>query len=99
MRAAVVHGFVRLFDGPPSLAPAAAAGALAALGAVLLPAAPAPNDPTYTLGPPAWAYLLIALGLVGLPFETAALAAPHPPGPLRPDRRAADGARARSSSA
>jgi hypothetical protein len=69
-RAAVVHSFARLFDGPPSLAPAAAAGALASLGAVLLPAAPAPHDPTYTLGPPAWAYLLIALGLVGLSFET-----------------------------
>lgn len=70
LRACAVHGFVRFFDGPPSLAPAAAAGALAALGAVLLPAAPAPLDPTYQLGPPAWAYLLIAVGLVGLSFET-----------------------------
>jgi hypothetical protein len=70
-RASAVHVFARLFDGPPSLAPAAASGVLAALGAVLLPAAPAPSDPTYTLGPPAWAYLLIALGLVGLAWETA----------------------------
>jgi hypothetical protein len=70
-RSRAVHVFARLFDGPPSLAPAAAAGVLAALGAVLLPAAPAPVDPTYTLGPPAWAYVLIAFGLIGIAFETA----------------------------
>ena len=70
VRASIVHGYVRLFGGPPSLAPAAVAGVLAALGAVLLPSAPAPVDPEYTLGPPAWAYLLIALGLIGLAFET-----------------------------
>src|SRR4051794_18590512 len=69
-RAALFPPSARPLEGPPSGAPAAAAGALAALGAVLLPAAPAPNDPAYTLGPPAWAYLLIALGLVGLSFET-----------------------------
>jgi hypothetical protein len=79
--ASIVHGFVRLFDGPPSLAPAAAAGALAALGAVLLPVAPAPVDPTYKLGPPAWAYLLIAVGLIGLSFET--LRSPRRIHPLR----------------
>ena len=81
LRASVVHGFVRLFDGPPSLAPAAAAGVLAAFGAVLLPVAPAPVDPTYKLGPPAWAYLLIALGLVGLSYET--LRSPRRINPLR----------------
>jgi hypothetical protein len=70
VRASFVHGYVRLFGGPPSLAPAAVAGVLAALGAVLLPSAPAPINPEYTLGPPAWAYLLIALSLIGLAFET-----------------------------
>ncbi|BEP15397.1 hypothetical protein acdb102_37080 [Acidothermaceae bacterium B102] len=70
MRASIVHGYLRLFGGPPSLAPAAIAGVLAALGAVLLPSAPAPVNPDYTLGPPAWAYLLIALSLIGLAFET-----------------------------
>jgi hypothetical protein len=66
-----VHQFARLFDGPPSLAPAAAAGVLAALGTALLPAASAPSNPDYTLGPPTWAYLLITAGLIGLSLETA----------------------------
>jgi hypothetical protein len=70
-RAGVVHAMVRLFDGPPSLAPAAGAGALAALGTALLPTAAQPNNPDYTLGPPTWAYLLITLGLIGLAVETA----------------------------
>jgi len=43
---------------------------LAALGTVLLPAAAAPVDPDYTLGPPTWAYLLITVGLIGLSWET-----------------------------
>ena len=71
VRAAAVHLAARLFDGPPSLAPAAAAGVLAALGTVLLPAASAPTNPEYTLGPPTWAYLLITIGLIGLSLETA----------------------------
>lgn len=70
-KAVVVHAMVRLFDGPPSLAPAAGAGALAALGTALLPTAAQPNNPDYTLGPPTWAYLLITLGLIGLAVETA----------------------------
>jgi hypothetical protein len=70
-RAAVVHSWVRLFDGPPSLAPAAGAGVLAALGVALLPAAAQPDNPDYTLGPPTWAYLLLTLGLIGLAIETA----------------------------
>lgn len=70
VRAAAVHLFVRMFDGPPSLAPAAAAGVLAALGTALLPAASAPANPDYALGPPTWAYLLITLGLIGLSMET-----------------------------
>jgi hypothetical protein len=64
--AMAVHLFARLFDGPPSLAPAAAAGVLAALGTALLPAASVPSNPDYTLGPPTWAYLLITAGLIGL---------------------------------
>jgi hypothetical protein len=70
-RAGFVHAMVRLFDGPPSLAPAAGAGALAALGTALLPTAAQPNNPEYTLGPPTWAYLLITVGLIGLAIETA----------------------------
>jgi hypothetical protein len=70
VRSMAVHLFARLFDGPPSLAPAAAAGVLAALGTVLLPAAAAPVDPDYALGPPTWAYLLITVGLIGLSWET-----------------------------
>jgi hypothetical protein len=70
-QATAVHLFARLFDGPPSLAPAAAAGVLAALGTALLPAASAPSNPDYTLGPPTWAYLLITAGLIGLSLETA----------------------------
>jgi hypothetical protein len=69
-RAGAVHAFARLFVGPPSLAPAAAAGLLAAMGTVLLPAAKTPKNPEYTLGPPAWAYLLITLGLIGFTLET-----------------------------
>ncbi|MDX6255759.1 MAG: hypothetical protein QOJ11_2093 [Frankiales bacterium] len=71
VRARLVHLYSRVFDGPPSLAPAAAAGVLAALGTALLPAAAVPSNPEYTLGPPAWAYLLITLGLIGLSLETA----------------------------
>ncbi len=82
-RARAVHLFARLFDGPPSLAPAAAAGNLAALGTVLLPAASAPTNPEYTLGPPTWAYLLITLGLIGLSLETA-----RSPRQIRPGRYA-----------
>jgi hypothetical protein len=70
-RAGFVHATVRLFDGPPSLAPAAGAGILAALGTALLPTAAQPNNPEYTLGPPTWAYLLITAGLIGLALETA----------------------------
>lgn len=70
-KAEFIHAMVRLFDGPPSLAPAAGAGALAALGTALLPTAAQPNNPDYTLGPPTWAYLLITVGLIGLAVETA----------------------------
>lgn len=81
VRAGLVHLFSRLFDGPPSLAPAAAAGFLAALGTALLPAAATPSNPEYTLGPPGWAYLLITLGLIGLSLETA-----RSPRRIRPGR-------------
>lgn len=70
-RASAVHLFARLFDGPPSMAPALGAAALAAVGTVLLPAAAMPSNPDYALGPPTWAYLLITLGLIGMGFETA----------------------------
>jgi hypothetical protein len=81
--AMAVHLFARLFDGPPSLAPAAAAGVLAALGTALLPAASVPSNPDYTLGPPTWAYLLITAGLIGLSLETA-----RSPRQIRPIRYA-----------
>lgn len=83
VRAMAVHLFARLFDGPPSLAPAAAAGVLAAVGTVLLPVASAPTNPEYTLGPPTWAYLLITAGLVGLSVEAA-----RSPRQIRPRRYA-----------
>jgi hypothetical protein len=82
-RAGLVHLLSRLFDGPPSLAPAAAAGVLAALGTALLPAAATPTNPEYALGPPVWAYLLITVGLIGLSLETA-----RSPRRIRPGRYA-----------
>jgi hypothetical protein len=71
MHASAVHLFSRLFDGPPTLAPAVTAGALAALGTAMLPAATAPTNPDYTLGPPTWTYLLITAGLISMSIETA----------------------------
>lgn len=77
---AVVHQASRLFDGPPTMAPAFAAGAMAAVGTAMLPAAAVPSNPDYALGPPTWAYLLITVGLIGMAYETAR--SPHSIRPL-----------------
>ena len=77
----LVHVFLRLFTGGPTLAPAALAAIPTGIGTLILMLAARPVEQQLDPGPPAWDYLLLTAGFFGFAFE--ALRSPRQVRPWR----------------
>ncbi|MDQ1430316.1 MAG: hypothetical protein QOF40_918 [Actinomycetota bacterium] len=69
-RAQVVHWWMRLFGGGPTLLQVSVGAAFVALGPALRIVAPAPNTDAYAVPIPNWARFVVIIGLVVLAAES-----------------------------